>query len=100
MIPRETVGRMVVCAVACSLCACYAADPNPESPSPVTPTVQRVGSFNGVGPGHSNPSHLYVWDSGLFFAANDGLNGSELWSSDGSDAGIPVNHIAGTSRLH
>ena len=35
----------------------------------------------------SNPSHLTQLDSRVFFTANDGVHGQELWVSDGSNQG-------------
>lgn len=35
----------------------------------------------------SDPDELTLAGETLFFAANDGVNGTELWRSDGSDAG-------------
>lgn len=36
---------------------------------------------------HAQLRSLFVWGSTLFFAADDGVNGRELWKSDGSSAG-------------
>src|SRR5205823_8808173 len=38
----------------------------------------------GIG---SNPFNLMVVGETLFFSANDGVNGTELWKSDGTAAG-------------
>jgi ELWxxDGT repeat protein len=35
---------------------------------------------------HSNPSDLVVFDGKLYFAADDGVHGRELWSYDGATA--------------
>ena len=35
----------------------------------------------------SNPSHLTSIDGTLYFTANDGDHGQELWKSDGTEAG-------------
>ena len=35
----------------------------------------------------SNPGSLVNVNGVLFFAADDGVNGAELWKSDGTDAG-------------
>ncbi|MEQ1905762.1 MAG: ELWxxDGT repeat protein [Pirellulaceae bacterium] len=40
--------------------------------------------------GSSNPSELIDVDGQLFFAANDGINGIELWRSNGSSAGTTM----------
>ena len=37
--------------------------------------------------GHSTPADLVVVNNMLFFTANDGINGKELWKSDGTEAG-------------
>ena len=39
------------------------------------------------GPNSSTPSSLTVLDNTLYFAANDGTNGAELWKSDGTAIG-------------
>jgi len=39
------------------------------------------------GTGPSDPGALLVAGGGLYFAANDGVNGRELWKSDGTAAG-------------
>ncbi len=37
--------------------------------------------------GSSNPDHLIEYNGKLYFTANDGINGTELWISDGTVAG-------------
>lgn len=44
----------------------------------VSPTAPSSGS---------NPANLFAWNNKLYFSANNGSNGSELWSSDGTAAG-------------
>ena len=39
------------------------------------------------GSGDGNPDHLMAVGNLLYFRANDGINGIELWKSDGSAAG-------------
>ncbi|MFO7144159.1 hypothetical protein B9T16_22595 [Arthrospira sp. PCC 8006] len=39
------------------------------------------------GTGNSNPSNFTVFNDTLYFTANDGTNGYELWKSDGTQAG-------------
>ena len=41
-------------------------------------------------PNDSNPSHLIAFDNALYFAANDGNNGIELWKSDGTANGTTM----------
>jgi ELWxxDGT repeat protein len=40
--------------------------------------------------GSSNPSQMTAVGSTLFFAANDGVHGNELWKSDGTAAGTKM----------
>jgi ELWxxDGT repeat protein len=39
------------------------------------------------GTSSSNPSELAAFNGKLFFNANDGINGEQLWKSDGTEAG-------------
>ena len=39
------------------------------------------------GAGYSDPKYLIKVNGTLFFVANDGVNGEELWKSDGTEAG-------------
>ena len=43
-----------------------------------------------VGAGGSNPSHFVNVNGTLFFSANDGVNGTELWKSDGTSVGTTL----------
>jgi ELWxxDGT repeat protein len=47
------------------------------------------GSVGGYGyyPNSSNPSNLTNFNGTLYFSANDGTHGTELWKSDGTSAG-------------
>ncbi len=48
--------------------------------------------------GNSNPSNLLAIDDTVFFAANDGSSGTELWKSDGTEEGtVRVRNINGGS---
>ena len=55
--------------------------------------VGRHGRRHRPGQGHlpgsygSNPQYLTNVGGTLFFTANDGINGTELWKSDGTAAG-------------
>lgn len=40
-----------------------------------------------TGPGGSSPDHLVAVDGLLFFEADDGVNGAELWASNGTPEG-------------
>ncbi len=53
--------------------------------------------------GNSSPMYLFVDSLSLFFIANDGINGYELWKTDGSDSGtvmIKDINIAGDGFLY
>ena len=43
-----------------------------------------------VGAGGSTPSHFVNVNGTLFFSANDGTNGTELWKSDGTSTGTTL----------
>ena len=43
-----------------------------------------------IGAGGSNPSQFVNVNGTLFFSANDGTNGTELWQSDGTSAGTTL----------
>ncbi len=48
---------------------------------PVVRVIYQRGAFN------SNPENLTAVGNTLFFSANNGVNGRELWKSDGTAAG-------------
>ncbi|WP_396170633.1 ELWxxDGT repeat protein [Flavobacterium sp.] len=60
--------------------------------------VQVKDIWTGVG-NSSSPANLFDFSGTLLFRANDGVNGVELWKSDGTDAGtVLVKNInAGTT---
>jgi ELWxxDGT repeat protein len=73
----------------------FVTDGNPLTPS----TTALVKNIN-PGAVSSNPSNLTMVGSTLFFTANDGTNGIELWKSDGTLGGtvlININLTAGAS---
>ena len=47
----------------------------------------RPGNSPYGTPNSSNPDDLTAVDGTLFFSANDGVTGVELWKSDGTDPG-------------
>ena len=42
------------------------------------------------GSSSSSPSNLIAFNGNLFFSANDGTSGRELWKSDGTEAGTTL----------
>ena len=55
-----------------------------------------------LGAGGSNPSNFVNVNGTLFFSANDGTNGYELWQSDGTAAGTTLVHdiLSGSSSSY
>src|SRR5262245_14863648 len=58
----------------------------------VTPTVSLVKDINplGVPAQGSSPRNMVTINGTLFFTANDGVHGEELWRSDGTEAGTAL----------
>jgi ELWxxDGT repeat protein len=54
---------------------------------PSTHSVVRVSDINN-GAGDSNPAWFTVYNGKLYFAADDGTNGVELWSYDGINTSL------------
>src|SRR6185295_6464656 len=56
------------------------------------PGTQMVADINAAdaGTGTSDPYGFTVYDGGLYFGADDGVHGSELWSSDGTGPGTQL----------
>ncbi|WP_428305558.1 ELWxxDGT repeat protein [Lacipirellula sp.] len=52
-----------------------------------TTMVRNIHADGGGTPSSSNPLQLTNYNSQLFFTADDGVNGRELWKSDGTEAG-------------
>ena len=50
-----------------------------------TVIVKDINPGGGI-PGSSNPTFLINFNGTLYFQANDGANGAELWKSDGTSA--------------
>ncbi len=53
-------------------------------------TTEMVYNINPSG--HSFPNNLTVVEDELFFSADDGINGVELWKSDGNDDSTKLFH--------
>jgi len=55
----------------------------------INTTENQYGDYPAY-PGSSNASNFTEFDGQLFFTANDGINGSELWVSDGTADGTQI----------
>ena len=62
--------------------------PPTPNPTPVSGEPRLVMDINAHGP--SNPSELTQVGNEVFFAADDGVHGTELWKSDGTPAGTTL----------
>jgi ELWxxDGT repeat protein len=51
--------------------------------------IQLVKDIN-QGANHSEPEGLYAWNGRVFFGADDGVLGNEVWMSDGTAAGTTM----------
>ena len=62
-------------------------------------TFTQVANINGSG--DSSPKNFVEYDGGVYFSADDGTNGFELWTTDGTEAGTElvknINTTAGKS---
>src|SRR5687768_4596982 len=65
----------------------------------VTPAVDAVPERDTQS---SDPSHLFAAGDTLYFSANDGVHGHELWTSDGTAAGTVMvkDLLPGTASSH
>lgn len=63
-----------------------------------TTIVKNINAAAGIG---SNPDELTVYNGKLYFTADNGINGRQLWVSDGTDAGTTIITInsTGTSDI-
>ena len=57
------------------------------SPGSATVPVKRINNPSGTGGPGSDPFHLTSAGQFLFFSATDGINGYELWKTDGTGTG-------------
>ncbi|MCP4626767.1 MAG: hypothetical protein GY850_25155, partial [bacterium] len=69
-----------------------------DGTGPGTVMVKDIYPEGGTYPNSSYPSNLTDVNGSLFFEANDGTNGSELWTSDGTEPGtVMVKNINNSS---
>ncbi len=80
---RARDGRVWVCVAFCA--ALGALVPLAASAAPGDATVSQVKEINAGS--ESNPKELFDANGILLFSADDGMDGSELWKSDGTAAG-------------
>ena len=52
-----------------------------------TTLVKNIYADSGSTPSSSSPTQLTNYNGALYFVADDGVNGRELWKSNGTDAG-------------
>ncbi|MGA7934073.1 MAG: Ig-like domain-containing protein, partial [Kovacikia sp.] len=52
--------------------------------------INQTPNAAGTGTNSSNPANLVAAGSVVYFVANDGINGTELWKSDGTSSGTTL----------
>src|SRR6187551_3699380 len=80
---HNTFARVVIVAIGVALTLLLLA---PGARGAAAPSLVR--DINTIG--SSNPTSLTAVGNTLFFAANDGVHGNELWKSDGTRAGTKM----------
>ena len=62
-------------------------------------SITQIGDINS-GSSDSSPNKFYVFDNKLFFQADDGVNGLELWSYDVNNTANIENFISNSFKLY
>ena len=89
VLTRATIARLFTAiAVAAAVTALLGGALAPRGEAAATISAQLVKDINPTG--GSYPQYLAVFNGNLFFQANGGTNGAELWKSDGTGAGTTM----------
>jgi ELWxxDGT repeat protein len=77
--------RFLICLIVAASCLPTSLVYSQLSPTPTTVYVSKLKEINPTGSGV--PSRFIEFGGKVYFSANDGINGNELWVTDGTEAG-------------